>query len=351
MKRRSRPRHTPRNQILAGDALDRLERLEDHSVDAIVTSPPYFRLRDYGHPGQVGLEHHIDDWADALQKVLREAARILVPTGSIWLNLGDSYSTHPREGAPRKSLLLGPQRLALRLLADGWTVRNVVVWAKTNPIPSSVRDRLSTTHEIIYLLTRQPRYYFDLDALRAPHTSQLRPRRAGRAPTAERPAWLGPNADGDRGLDALHAAGRAGHPLGKNPGDVWQLPAGGYRGAHFATYPERLARRMVEASTPRMRCTRCRAPWTRAVIRHGHQAWRAPPRPTCSCASNAEPGIVLDPFIGAGTTAIAAAKLGRDWLGIELSDDYIRLALDRYRREVRSGRPEPNQQAPGKEVT
>lgn len=337
------PNQVGRNTILTGDALDQLRTIPDASVDQVVTSPPYFRLRDYGSAGQLGLEAHVDTWADQLRAVLRECHRVLVPTGSLWLNLGDSYSTHPREGAARKSLLLAPERLAQLLIEDGWILRNKIVWAKPNTIPTSVRDRLATKHETIYLLTKSPAYYFDLDSLREPHTSKPpRPRQPSR-PSAEpgrestrppnrpagRPAWLGPSSDDDEGLRKLHAAGIRGHPLGKNPGDVWNIAVSRFRGAHFATYPEALARRMILAGSPRMRCSVCRKPWTRRLIRQGQDAHRQPPRSTCTCAAGAEPGLVLDPFIGSGTTAIAAAKLGRDWLGIELNPDFVAMAHQR----------------------
>lgn len=333
----------PRNQILVGDALTRLRELPDAGVDCVVTSPPYFRLRDYGCDGQLGLEAHVDDWVTDLRAVLRECGRVLVQTGTLWLNLGDAYSTHHREGAARKSLLLGPERLALGLLEDGWVIRNKIVWAKTNTIPSSVTDRFATKHEVIYLLSRAPRYYFDLDSLREPHTSRPPKRRslgqtsgpATRQDTT-RPSWLGPNSDGDSGLAAMHRAGIVGHPLGKNPGDIWSLGVSQFRGAHFATYPEQLVARMVTAGSPRMRCSQCRAPWTRRLSRRGHTARRGPPRPTCRCDAQAEPGLVFDPFIGSGTTAIAAAKLGRDWLGIELNPDYVELADARIAAALRT---------------
>ena len=324
----------PRNQILTGDAVQRLSDLPDHSVDSIVTSPPYFRLRNYGATGQLGLEPHINDWVRELRFVLHEAARVLVSTGTVWLNLGDSFSTHKREGAPRKGLLMGPERLALALIDDGWTIRNKIVWAKTTTVPSSVTDRLSTRYELVYLLVRSPKYYFDLDSIREPHTSRP-PKKRIVTITDERPTWLGPNSDGDSGLAKLHARGIRGHPLGKSPGDVWRLGVSTFRGAHFATFPETLARRMVEAGTPRIRCSQCRAPWTRRLIRTGDSARRTPPRPTCDHEA-AEPGIVLDPFIGSGTTAIVASKLGRDWLGIELNPDFVDLATERIERAVRN---------------
>ncbi len=323
---------TPRGRILEGDAVERLRGLPDRTIDSIVTSPPYFRLRNYGHDDQLGLEGHVDEWVQGLRALLREASRVLVPTGTVFLNLGDSYSTHAREGAGRKSLLLGPERLALVLIEDGWIIRNKVVWAKTNTIPSSVTDRLATKHEVIYLLARQPKYYFDLDSLREPHASRPpKPRKDKRGD--ERPDWLGPNSDGDAGLAALHAAGLQGHPLGKNPGDVWSFAVSSYRGAHFATFPVPLAERMVLAGTPEARCTSCRTAYERPVRRLGAVATRLGLQAMCECAAESEPGLVLDPFLGSGTTAVAAERLGRDWLGIELNPEYVALAQERIVRE------------------
>lgn len=315
------------NQILTGDAATVLADLPDNLASCIVTSPPYFRLRDYGHAGQLGLEGHVDEWVSGLLDVFRQAARVLTIDGTLWLNLGDAYSTHPREGAARKSLLLGPERLATVLAADGWILRNKIVWAKPNTIPSSVRDRLSTRHEVIYLFARHPTYYFDLDAIRQPHTTTRPP--GHRKTTGTRPAWLGPNSDGDDGLAKLHQAGISGHPLGKNPGDVWTQAVSTYRGAHFATYPVALVERILTAGCPERRCSRCKSAWVHRLRREGFTAVRLPARPTCHCNAAPEPGLVLDPFIGSGTTAVAAERLNRDWLGIELNPDFVTLALQR----------------------
>lgn len=322
----------PRNQILTGDAVTRLRQLGEGSIDCIVTSPPYFRLRNYGHDDQIGLEGHIDSWVENLRTVLKEAKRVLVPTGTVWLNLGDSYSTHAREGSARKSLLMAPERLTLALSQDGWIIRNKVIWAKTNTIPTSVTDRLATKHEVIYLLARSVKYYFDLDSVREPHTSPP-PKPRSVTKSTRRPDWLGPNSDGDQGLTALHAAGLRGHPLGKNPGDVWHLPVSGYRGAHFATFPATLAKRMVLAGTPEARCTSCRTAYERPLRRLGAVATRLALQPMCRCDAPAEPGLALDPFLGSGTTAIAAEGLGRDWLGIEINSDYVTLAEERIQGE------------------
>ena len=320
----------PRNRVLTGDALAQLKTLPDASIDCVITSPPYFRLRDYGHDDQLGLETHVDAWVTQLRTVLTECARVLVSTGTLWLNLGDTYSTHTREGAERKSLLLGPERLALQLIADGWTIRNKIVWAKTNTVPSSVQDRLTASHEVIYLLTRSPRYYFDLDETRIPHVSRS-PRRSPRPATRVEKAGRGPNTHSDRGLVNLRASGRVGHPLGKNPGDVWAMSVSNFRSSHIATYPEALVRRMILAGSPRLRCSHCRAPWTRQLVRRGNHAHRRPPRPNCTCDAPAEPGLVLDPFIGSGTTAVVAARTGRDWLGIEINPQYVEIAEQRIR--------------------
>lgn len=320
----------PRNQVLVGDARDQLQQLPDASVDLVLTSPPYFRLRDYGVSGQLGLEADVDAWVEQLRAVTRQLQRVLLPTGSLWLNLGDTYATHPRQGAPRKSLLLAPERLALALLADGWTLRNKIIWAKSNPMPSSVRDRLTCTWEALYVFTKESRYLFGLDAIRTPHITTHRGRLRPDVQRRPREAWRGPNGDDASGLDVLKARGIIGHPLGKNPGDVWRLASSNYRGAHHATFPLALAGRAIQAGSPEARCVRCRAPWQRQLIRSvGGTAVRSGLGPSCDCGATREPAIVLDPFFGAGTTAVAAEQLGRDWVGIELNPAYAALARQR----------------------
>lgn len=333
----------PRNQIIVGDALKRLSALPNASVDCVVTSPPYFSLRHYGADGQLGLERHVDQWVDQLSAISEQVARVLVPTGTFWLNLGDTYSSHPSQGAQRKNMLLAPERLALRLQRDGWIIRNKIVWAKPNPVPSSIPDRLNCTYEVIYVLARQPRYFFDLDAIRIPHRSASTSTSIPRRTAATHDAWRGPNSMPATGLRSLKAQGQVGHPLGKNPGDVWTIAPGGYRSAHHAIYPLILAERMIAAGCPEARCTRCRTPWKRNVIRTlGGTATRATLAPSCRCKSAREPGIVLDPFMGSGTTAVAAEKLGRDWLGIELNPEFAAAA----RQRVRQSRPVPSTPTP-----
>lgn len=347
---------TPRNTILIGDAATRLADLEDASIDCVITSPPYFRLRDYQHTGQLGLETTVDGWVEGLRPVLRQLARVLVPTGTVWLNLGDTYSTHPRQGAPTKSLLLGPERLALALIEDGWTIRNKIVWAKTNPIPSSVPDRLSTTHEVIYLLSPSRSYFFDLDQIRlpaktAPSRPPRQPKRPGRGGAGVPRRWRGPNVDSDDGLIQMKRKGLSSHPLGKNPGDVWSMATSRFKGQHFATYPEQLVERMLLAGVPERRCRSCRAPHHRPIRRLGATATRLALQPTCGCHgppsagasthAHHQPGLVLDPFIGSGTTGVVAKRHGRDWLGIELHPSFAGMAKDRIASTTTNRKEEP----------
>jgi len=254
-----------RNVVLVGDAREQLRHLPDACVDCVVTSPPYFGLRNYEMPGQLGLEASVQDWVGNLLGVMDELARVLKPAGTLWLNLGDSYSRREAHGAPPKGLVLAPERLLLVLTARGWRVRNKVAWAKPNPMPASALDRLTSSWEPVYLLVRSRLYYFDLDAVREPHRSvrgagEARPRRS------EPPAWAGPLAGTQSGLETLHARGLAGHPLGKNPGDVWAVATGRGSGGHHATFPEALVRRPILAGCPERVCVACGRAWRRQQV-------------------------------------------------------------------------------------
>jgi len=319
-----------RNVVLVGDARERLAELPDRSVDCVVTSPPYFNLRDYGTPGQIGLEANVDEWVDELRLVMRGIARVLKPSGSVWLNLGDTYSRHDRHGAPPKSLVLGPERLALHLIADGWTIRNKTVWAKTNSMPSPVKDRLACGWEVVYLLVRSRRYFFDLDAIRASHRSRGQARRPAKATQRppNRPAWAGPLAGNNSGLARMKARGLVGHPLGKNPGDVWSVAPSNFRGSHHATFPPDLVELPLLSTCPERLCAECGVPWWRRVAATGGGS-RGELRPSCGCDAGSRPGLVLDPFFGAGTVGLVAERLERDWIGIELNPDFAAVAEER----------------------
>jgi site-specific DNA-methyltransferase (adenine-specific) len=311
----------PRNTILTGDAATVLRSLPDASVDCVITSPPYYQLRNYGVVGQLGLEPTVDDWVAGLGQVFAEVSRVLKPAGALWINLGDSFSTHGRYGAPPKGLLLAPERLMLALARDGWLVRNKVIWAKPNPMPSSVGDRLSLTYEVVCLLVRSRRYWFDLDAIREPHRS--RSARQARSSVGPAPEWIGPLAGRHSGLQRARAVGLPGHPLGKNPGDIWTIATAGYKGAHFAVFPRALVRSPLLATCPERVCARCGLAWRDL-------------QPACSCAAAAVPGLVLDPFFGTGTVGLVAQEHGRDWLGIELNPVFVRLAEQRLRQSARA---------------
>jgi DNA modification methylase len=288
--------------LYQGDALAVLREMEPGSVDCVVTSPPYFGLRDYGVDGQLGAEDTPAAFVERLVGVFREARRVLADDGTLWVNLGDSYNNtssgqngtgstglsggrHDRMGARRKRLpsglplknLLGiPWRFAFAMQDDGWVLRNDIIWAKPNGMPESVTDRLSTKHEHIFLFTKGPRYWFDLDAIREPTTTT--PDRNGasalRGQASIRPQ--GPN------------AGQYGEA--KNPGDVWTIATQPFSEAHFATFPVALPER-------------------------------------CILAGCKPGGTVLDPFSGSGTTGLAAAKHGRRYIGIDLNPDYLDLSL------------------------
>lgn len=331
-----------RNTILIGDARTRLAELASASIDTVITSPPYFALRDYGDAAQLGLEADVDGWVQQLRAVCREMARVLKPTGSLWLNVGDGFSDHFGQGAPKKCLLLGPQRLTLALAEDGWIIRNQVIWAKANPLPMSVTDRLSCTYEVMLLLVRQKHYFFDLDAIRVP---SLSPRGHARKnsyrylPEHARPPKRG--VASNLGLNRMDDERRNTHPLGKNPGDVWHLATANYRGPHFAAFPIGLAERPLLATCPGKTCAACGTPWGRdRVDRTAANPTLGELRPRCTCNAGTTAGIVLDPFLGTGTVAVAAERHGRDWLGIELNPSYAELARQRLDADrARHGRP------------
>lgn len=303
-----------------GQAAATLAELPAASVDCIVTSPPYWGLRDYGVDGQLGLEETPAEFVANLVEVFREAHRVLADDGTLFVNLGDTYAskargsdagweksrlTNPggtqkaqaasmrktgerhrgkRAGIAEKNLIGIPWRVAFALQDDGWILRSDIVWDKPNAMPESVTDRFASRHEYVFMLTKSPRYWFDLDAVRVPQESR------------------GDRHEGRSGYRDEHPSKggitkRALHPLGRNPGDVWAIPTTPFPEAHFAVYPTALAARCIQAG--------CRPG-----------------------------GTVLDPFSGSGTTGLAATELGRSYVGIELKADYLDLSL---RTRLRQG--------------
>jgi DNA modification methylase len=321
----------PKNKILTGDARDVLADLLPESVDCCISSPPYVGgLRNYSVDGQLGQEQTVTEYVANLMAVLRHIRRLLKPTGSIWLVIGDATARHPRQGVPRGSFMLAPQRLALALSEDGWIVRSVAVWHKPNPLPQSARDRLSPTYEVIIHATKERRYFFDLDAIRIPHRS------ADRAGTPRRSERGRRYRDNNTGLGKLKAAGRVGHVNGGNPRDLWTIPTAADRLGHQATFPEALIERPILATCPERICVACDRAWirpTRIVSKRTSEGMRHTREVgelrRCRCFAPSRPGVVLDPFIGTGTTALVARRLRRDFLGVELNPAYVTLAQTR----------------------
>lgn len=310
-----------------GKALEIAAQLADGSADCIVTSPPYFGLRDYGVEGQYGLEDTPEEYVANQVTLYRELRRVLADDGTFWLNIGDSYGRgsrpiaqpaqsfekgrkeHRPQGSkslklPAKNLLGIPWRLALALQADGWILRNDIIWNKPNAMPESVTDRLSNRHEHIFMFTKSQRYHFDLDPVRAPlirpeaKNGKLifggrkglqqgtEPRRTGKPYGKRNPEEPANGVPGQ----APHHGHRGTHEKGKNPGDVWNIATKPFKEAHFATFPVELPKRCIQAG----------------------------------CKPG---GTVLDPFSGSGTTGLAAQLLGRRYVGIDISADYLELSL------------------------
>jgi len=310
--------------IYAGDARSVLASMPAGSANCIVTSPPYWGKRDYGVAGQYGHEDTPAAYVETMREVFREVRRVLADDGTCWLNLGDSYSvsgggatglhaylgshltTHQTTRLTAKNLLGLPWRVAIALQEDGWILRNAIVWHKPNAMPESVRDRLNCRHELLFLLAKQPGYWFDLDPIRVPHAADSRretparpPSRAG-SPTRPPKYRSGtPEVTGSQRY-AMRRHDRR-HPNGRNPGDVWSIPTRPYRGPHFAAYPIDLPLRCIAAG----------------------------------CKPG---GLVLDMFAGSGTTGLAALQLGRRFTGIDLSPEFARLAAGRLAQAAASNR-------------
>lgn len=318
-----------------GDALEVLRELPDASVDCCITSPPYFGLRDYGQPGQYGLEGSPAEYVETMRAVFAEVRRVLSGDGTLWLNIGDSY--YSGRGAPGpnaddkkqpkrrgweraldkpgqpwarpKSLLGMPWRTAFALMDDGWILRNDVIWAKANGMPESVSDRLRLAHEHLFMFAKSRFYWFDLTPIRQPH-SDVAVRRAAPHRTA-------PGRSAREGLPYGEVAGaqtlnldQMNHPDGRNPGDVWTIATQPFSEAHFAVMPQTLAERALLAG----------------------------------CKPG---GTVLDPFSGSGTTGLVAARHGRKYVGIDLNADYLDLSLRTRLAQPGLDFPDAGPQSPG----
>jgi len=275
------------NDIHCGDATETLAEMPADSVHCVMTSPPYYGLRNYQEDEQIGLEDSLEEYIAELVAVGEELKRVLRPDGSWWLNLGDSYGGsrgnhttgdavggapdadyHSRDGTRlgRKNKMLVPHRVAIALQEAGWVVRNDVTWVKPNPMPSSVKDRLNTTTEQVFHLTPEPDYWYDLDAIREPHAEASHERANSSSPI---------KTTSEEYLNQAHAQSGgvnedAGlHPAGKNPGDVFEVTTKPFPEAHFAVYPPELCEKPIKATAPPKVCADCGAPYIRESINTG----------------------------------------------------------------------------------
>jgi DNA modification methylase len=286
------------NKIEFGDCRETMRRWASEGIKAqtCVTSPPYYGLRDYGHDGQIGLEETPEQYIEAMVEVFRCVWDVLEDDGTLWLNIGDSYAgnnsqasnngragfgnarervvNRTGEGLKTKDLIGIPWMLAFALRADGWYLRQDIIWHKPNPMPESVQDRCTKSHEYIFLLTKSPKYYYDIDSIKEDaHTTDTSDRnrdetRLNNTPGRTRMAGLTTN-----------------HYEKKNKRSVWNVATKPYEGAHFAVFPTDLIEPCILAGAP-------------------------------------AGGVVLDPFMGSGTTAQVAQDLGRKYLGCELNPAY-----------------------------
>lgn len=338
-------------KIIQGDCKEVLKGIPDQSVNCVVTSPPYYGLRDYGCEGQIGLEETPEIFLVGMVEVFREVRRVLRDDGTLWVNMGDSYASNPNKARARadqsglhkymgnqpnqcryiggdikpKDLLGMPWRLALALQADGWYLRQDIIWHKPNPMPESVRDRCTKAHEYIFLLSKSQRYYFDFEANKEPVTGTANPRGSGVNPKSKPPAGWDTGPGNHRSLKGRYKNKDSGvgySRLDKNtPGNkrdsrprhkqnpsfskavtglvekrnrrsVWSIQTAPFSGAHFATFPPKLIEPCILAGCP-------------------------------------EGGTVLDPFGGAGTTGLVADRLQRNAILIELNPEYVKMARER----------------------
>ena len=381
--------------IYQGDCLDIMPTLEVESVQMVCTSPPYFGLRDYGVDGQIGLEATPENYVETLVSVFREIKRVLRNDGTVWLNLGDSYNgsgkagsnpeyqaKHTEFGKPSKEKsrfgmpvniktlkpkdLIGiPWRVAFALQADGWWLRSDIIWHKPNPMPESVTDRPTKSHENVFLLVKSQRYYYDAEAIKEACQS---------GPSDIKKMQESRDRIGGKHKDLIDPFSKAssatkigqkrsvGHPTGRNCRSVWTIPTQPFPGAHFATFPEALVTPCIKAGTSEKGCCpECGSPWERVTdisyfqhrkagkwcdrgqderglnrsesqYKYGSATKIATTtgwRPTCTHNHEPAPCVVLDPFSGAGTTGLVAEKLGRNFVGIELNPEYAKMAEKR----------------------
>jgi site-specific DNA-methyltransferase (adenine-specific) len=359
-------------EIKQGDTLTVLKTFPNESIDTVLTSPPYYGLRDYGIAGQIGLEPTLDEYLENMLAITAELKRVLKKTGTMWWNHGDSYGTGSGAGSRNgskeatnrgshfyedtgkkaipgyeKSLLLQAHRLAIRMIDEqGWLLRNIVIWHKPNVMPSSADDRFTVDFEPIFFFTKSKEYFFEPQY--EPHQEVSLKRAAyGWHRGKEYP----PEANVPEGVEKMGE--RFVNPRGRNKRCVWTIPTQPFADAHFAVYPEALVETPIKAGCPEFICRKCGKVREKLIQDIGERTWNDTRHDNtlsmgtrglsfgrssqiallgytdCGCNAPFVPGVVLDPFFGAGTTAIVAHHLNRSWIGIELSEEYIRIARKR----------------------
>ena len=296
-------------RLYQGNCLDILPTLQDEFVNCVVTSPPYYGLRDYNVEGQIGLEETPEEYIAKMVNVFREIWKVLRKDGTVWLNLGDSYVSNASSQVPQtkshigsgfagsnrngntglkpKDLIGIPWRVALALQADGWWLRQDIIWHKPNPMPESVIDRCTKAHEYIFLLTKSPRYYYDAEAVKEPAGEK------GNANSFRGGAYCNGNINNNTMGKRIVTGNSKSLSGRRNKRSVWLVSTHSYKGAHFATFPPKL----IE---------------------------------TCILAGCPKGGTVLDPFNGSGTTGAVALQFNRKYIGIELNPEYLELTKKRF---------------------
>jgi len=293
-----------KNKILQGDCLDILKTIPDESVDCVVTSPPYWALRDYGVVGQLGLESTFQEYITKLCDIFDEVKRVLKKEGTCWVNIGDTYGGTGNKGnskdpkykegrngqvkainksATQKSLCQIPSRFAIEMSNRGWILRNEIIWHKPNCMPSSVKDRFTVDFEKVFFFVKNKKYWFEQQLEKSIWFEKDKRAITGGITKS------GKSITSEGNQYQINKSGSFRKDGNRNKRCVWQIPTKPFKEAHFATYPETLIEPMIKAGCP-------------------------------------ENGIVLDPFFGAGTTGLVAKKQNKNFIGIELNPDYIKIA-------------------------
>jgi DNA modification methylase len=373
------------DQIIHGNTLSVLNTLPNESIDCVITSPPYWGLRDYGIEGQLGLEPTFKEYIEHLQTIFDEVYRVLKKTGTCWVNLGDSYAgsgkgyggnNHGKLGKhaneflpapidteiPNKSLCNIPHRFAISMTDNGWIQRNTIIWHKPSCMPSSAKDRFTVDFEYVFLFSKNKKYYFEQQFEALSEASLERMKYPVNQVTS---GAIYPNESRD--TPYINKNGNSGmhyNPNGRNKRTVWRINPQPFKDAHFAVFPEKLVEPMIKAGCPPSICDMCNKPYlpeyetkegdvvetyTGEATKDYKSAMAQNPsdtkrrvidsmrtkkthigyKPQCDCNAPTHAGIVLDPFVGSGTTCLVARKLQRHYIGIDLNEDYVTMARKR----------------------